>query len=427
MSARPRLRRALSWGVAVACVLVAAACDDGDVPTSTATPTATDGAPAPPSDAPSASPTPATEAGEPDPQPSAGDTGDLLLAWTLGGLPPGFVDAVAALPEVEQVTVVAGDLVDLVASADADGRAADVLDAGWAIPIDAIAIDPAAYAAIRVAAAGETADVIANLAPGEALLGATSAELRGLAAGATITLGGGVDLTVRGVVDDDLVGAAEVVVTTADAAAVGVTTDRFVLLRHRGDHPAVEVAVRGLTDVGMRVRAEGEWPWLRHGDAVLPQAYVKAQFGEFAYRPTGNGLAIQQDDGWVDEYLRTLEVPILGSVTCHRAMAGPLEEALAELVDAGLAEVVDPAQYAGCHHPRLVAGDDGVSRHAWGLAIDVNAADNARGVVSTQDPRLVEAFTTRGFAWGGPWLSPDAMHFEYLGTYAGAVPGSDDP
>lgn len=114
-------------------------------------------------------------------------------------------------------------------------------------------------------------------------------------------------------------------------------------------------------------------------------------------------------------------------MTCHRAIAEPLEAALTELVDADLGHLVDPAQYAVCHHPRLVAADAGVSRHTWGLAIDVNAADNPRGATSTQDPRLVEAFTSRGFAWGGPWLSPDAMHFEYLGPYADAVPEADDP
>jgi hypothetical protein len=42
----------------------------------------------------------------------------------------------------------------------------------------------------------------------------------------------------------------------------------------------------------------------------------------------------------------------------------------------------------------------------------VNVATNALGAVPQLDPRVVEAFTSRGFAWGGDWRRPDGMHFE---------------
>ncbi len=61
-----------------------------------------------------------------------------------------------------------------------------------------------------------------------------------------------------------------------------------------------------------------------------------------------------------------------------------------------------------------------VSRHAWGLAIDLNAAANPYGERSTQDRRLVEVMERNGFAWGGRWATPDAMHFEYMGEGTGA-------
>jgi hypothetical protein len=72
----------------------------------------------------------------------------LLLAWTPAALPEGLVEELATIPGVEATTVVAGDVVDLVASHDAEGRPVDVLDDGWVVPLDALAIDPATYAAI---------------------------------------------------------------------------------------------------------------------------------------------------------------------------------------------------------------------------------------------------------------------------------------
>jgi hypothetical protein len=30
------------------------------------------------------------------------------------------------------------------------------------------------------------------------------------------------------------------------------------------------------------------------------------------------------------------------------------------------------------------------------------------------DRRVVAVFTSLGFQWGGEWLIPDGMHFEYL-------------
>ena len=62
----------------------------------------------------------------------------------------------------------------------------------------------------------------------------------------------------------------------------------------------------------------------------------------------------------------------------------------------------------GCYAPRRInrfnAGG-AISRHAWGIAIDIN-------VKSEYHPRVVEIFNSWGFAWGGTWTSPDEMHFE---------------
>lgn len=348
----------------------------------------------------------------PDVETRGADDG-VVLVWASGGLPDGLTDAVAALPGVEDVAVVAGDRLDLVASRRSDGKPVDVVEDGWAIPLDALAIYPAGYAAFLPVA---DRDVVEGLQPGRVLLGATSAELRGLGAGDRLTVGPDRELVVHAVVDDELVGAAEVVVARADAAMLGIDTDRFLLVRYTGERAALEAAVRWLSNVEVRVRGPGETPYLRHGDAVLPQALIKREFGEFAYQPPAPGeVAFEQDPAWQATNLTAVDLPVLGTARCHRGIVKQLAAALNELVERGLAHLVDPDQFAGCHDARLIAPAGSLSRHAWGIAADLNVDDNPAGQASAQDPRLVDSFTRWGFTWGGFWLVPDPMHVEYVG------------
>ncbi|CAN5571153.1 hypothetical protein BH23ACT7_BH23ACT7_21600 [soil metagenome] len=348
----------------------------------------------------------------PSGRPSLLSEQQVLLAWTAGGLPPGFAEAVAALPLLDRLTVVRGDPVGMVASWDADGRAVDRTAAGFRIPLDTIAVDTATYPALLPQA---DRSAFARLGPDDALLGETSARIRRLGAGATVELAGGVRLVVAGVVPDSLVGAAELVLPLAGADRAGVTTARYLLLSSAAARDDLEAALREVVPTGtaLRVRGPGETPWLRHGDAVLPQAVVKERFGEWSYRP-GPGRDVEQDPAWTAAHIVHQDVPILGEVACHRALIPALRGAMGELEQDGLAWLVDPAQYAGCWVPRLIAAGSAPSRHAWGLAVDLNTAPNPQGVASAQDPRPVETMERWGFTWGGPWLVPDAQHFEYV-------------
>ena len=332
----------------------------------------------------------------------------VLLAWTPGGLRDGFADAVRRLPSVGAVTSVAGGLVELAGSAASDGQPSDVLHDGWVIPLDAMAYDPATYPDfVPTAAAG----LFRDLGPGEGLLSEGSAALRGLGAGATLRLVDGTALRVAAVVDDALVGAAEVAVAAPDLPAL---PQRYLLLRSAVSRPAMEVALRATLPAGvpLRVRGPGETPYLRHGDAVLPQLEIKRRFGEFAYR-RGPAREFEQDPGWARANLVTAAVPLLGDVTCHRAVIDPLRQALSELEAASLGWLVDPQGYAGCAVARFTDDRSSVSRHAWGLALDLNQRTNPMGTAGDQDPRLVEAFAQHGFTWGGSWLVPDPAHLEY--------------
>ena len=344
----------------------------------------------------------------------------VLLAWTPNRLPAGLAGRVRRAPGVRAVTVVKGGRLDLAGSTDADGHVIDRPPRGMTIPLEAIAFDPATYTGFLPASARAA---FRRLAPTEALLGATSARLRRLGPGGRLRLAGGSGggwLTVAGVVDDALVGAAEVAVTRAGGRGVGLTRDRYALLAYRGGRAAVARAVRRALPTGLpvRLRGPGETPFFRAGDAVLPQAMVKERFGEFAWRPAGGG-DFAQDPAWQAANLATGRVPILGRVRCNRVLLPALAGAMRELERHNLAGLVDPAAFAGCWNSRLTRSGTGVSRHAWGAAVDLNVAGNPTGLASAQDPRLVEVMERWGFTWGGRWLVPDPAHFEYLRPPAG--------
>ena len=91
-----------------------------------------------------------------------------------------------------------------------------------------------------------------------------------------------------------------------------------------------------------------------------------------------------------------------------------LFSAMNELRQRNLTGLVDPRAFGGCWNPRLIRADDGILRHAWGAALDLNVNANPTGLASAQDPRLVEVMQRWGSTSGAHWLVPDPSHFEYL-------------
>jgi hypothetical protein len=227
-------------------------------------------------------------------------------------------------------------------------------------------------------------------------------------------LAGGPSFTVAAVVDDVLVGAAELVVS-ADDPSGHAWPPRYLLVSTTGERVGVEKQSQSLLPPGtpVRFRSPGETPFLRDGDAVLPEALIKDRFGEFAYRDLA-GRDIEIDPAWRAAHLVTQDVPILGRITCHRVVIGAVRAALADLVKSNLAALVDPATFAGCFAAKRIAPGEPVSRHAWGVALDINYRGNQTGVSSAQDPRLVAVMARYGFTSGADWLQPDPAHFEYV-------------
>ncbi len=341
----------------------------------------------------------------------------VLLVWASRRLPAGLAARLRAVPGISSVTTVQGDLVGLAKSTTAERRSVHSPRKGMVIPLDAIAFDPATYPSFLPVS---TRTAFRHLGPREALLGATSARLRRLGTGGRLLIGGSRWLTVAGVVDDSLVGGAELALTSAGGSAAGIRTDRYLLVTYRTERAKIETAIRARLQagLGLRFRGPGETPFFRNGDAVLPQALVKERFGEFAYRP-GPGRAFTQDAVWEAGNIVTARMPILGRVRCHRALMRALHGALSELQQRNLGGLVDPSGFGGCWNPRLIRVGAGISRHAWGAAVDLNTRGNPTGLESAQDPRLVEIMRRWGFTWGGDWLIPDPSHFEYLQAQAG--------
>lgn len=321
---------------------------------------------------------------------------ETYLVWATGGLTPALVDGLEG--RFDDLSIVKGDTVEL----DADG--------GGVVPLDGLAIDPVAHSPF------DPDGSLSGLTPGSVALGETSASFRGASVGDEISIGG-VVYRIGAITPDDVVGAAEVVFAASDETAP-VDTDRFALVSTDLERNELEEIVRDMYDgpAPLRIRSRDETPWLRHGDAVLPQIFIKTALGEFAYS-NRSGSEFSQEPAFVEANIVDADVPILGEITCHATVAEMLRGAMGELVEAGLGHLIDPAGFAGCWNPRYIRATTGrpagISRHAWGAAIDLNASSNPVGSAGTQDPRLVAIMLDWGFTWGGDWLVPDPMHFEY--------------
>jgi hypothetical protein len=338
----------------------------------------------------------------------------VLVVWTPGGVPVRTGQVLQDIPGVVAVTTVEAGLDWITSTRGADEALIDRAPRGMRIPFENAYVDPGKYS--EFVPPSERA-LVRSLSPGQAVLAETSAELRGAGEGLRI-MTDGPTLVVKGVIADVSTGGYEAI--TAGSPPNGwAQTDRFVLVRIRraSATQAVTRSVRGLLEPGTRFRvaARGETPFLRYADAVMPQLLIKRAFGEFAARGLPDGTLVI-DPRWRRANIATARVPLLGRVTCHRAIIPQLRNAMTEVRREGLGFTVDANLYGGCYSPRFVNSQPGhrLSHHAWGIAADVNVAENSYGSKPDLDPRLVDIMRRHGFTWGGEWLVPDGMHFEWV-------------
>jgi len=355
----------------------------------------------------------------PDTSPSAPET---FLAWVPRGLPDGFAERVRRLPAIERLTVVAEDNVWLSRSWTAGGELVDHPEWPFRIPLDVAAVNPASFVAFLPPADRTALGAVEN---GEGILGSTSASVRGLGPGAILELGEGARIRIAAVLPDELVGAAELLVSAETGRRIGVVHDRYLLIQPRQGSPMSSASLRRTIgplvpdDLGVfgrvQVRAPGETPYFRAGDAVLPPVLLKALFGEFGARHAkGQPGSLEVDPAWMKANLLTTRIPMVEKeVTCHRGIIPQLRGAMRELRDAGLGHLIE--SFNGCFVPRFISRDPTalLSHHSWGIAFDLNLVGNYYGDRPHQDPRLVDTLARWGFLWGGDFVVPDGNHFEY--------------
>jgi hypothetical protein len=341
-----------------------------------------------------------------------------VVIWSTRDLPAGLDQAVAAIAGVRWVTRLSVGMVDL-AGVSGGTQPMPRRARGAILPVSIAALEPSP----------DTDEPISKaLAAGEAAVTQTAATLRGIAPGATVTLVAGATrraFRVGAVVDDVEGRNREILIPLAQAGGLGLTAPRTLITSVRPE--AVGDAVRAMhdltADVRARVRALGsEGAEDQTEGAILGFAEVKTIFGEFTYRPA-SGTMVTIDPAWVSANIVKVRVPLLGLIACNKRLIPQLTGAMQELQARGLAGLI--RQSSGCYSPRMQVGNTyALSRHAYGIAVDVNAARNPYGETPSQDHRLVEVMERWGFTWGGRWLVPDGMHFEFLRYVDPAAPSS---
>jgi hypothetical protein len=278
-------------------------------------------------------------------------------------------------------------------------------------------------------------DVSALLAPDAIVMGATTAGLRGAQAGDVLQLvasrGGIVPFRIAAVLPDARIGGTELLMSPQGADRLGIARLSRALLWNPSSHAVMDAALanNGLVSTSIRIRRSWDPP---DPDNTIGMAQTKALLGEFTYRVNANG-SVSQNDAWVAASLPAGRVLLNGSIPirarCHNVIEPALSAALAEVAAAGLGGTIDVGDAntaGGCHVARFnrLTPDSSLgylSRHSWGMALDTNTQGSCQGCAPPNFATrpggctTVQIFRKHGFAWGGNFLTPDGMHFEYVG------------
>lgn len=280
--------------------------------------------------------------------------------------------------------------------------------------VAAVGVDPSSFRGLTAPGTAEADAVWQAVARGELVASHAVGGDAGLTLGGPVPVtpaGGGAPTPLRlGALATTGLPRSDIVVDDATAARLGLQPATGVLVVAP---PGTDAAV-----LGGRVRevaGSGVQVDLLNAPASPPVSFLTgskaaAAFGSFSYKYYPDGT-IEPDPAWVRANIVDATVPILGRVTCHRLMVPQLRAALQEVQDSGLGGLL--RTYDGCFVPRFIPNTDkAVSLHAWGIAIDMDASTNYRGIRGTMDDRIVAIMKKWGFRWGGDWSYTDPMHFE---------------
>jgi hypothetical protein len=341
---------------------------------------------------------------------------ETWLAWVPGGLPSGFGDLIGGVQGITATTTAAADIAWLTASFDANGDPVDQPPSTMMIPLDTTAIDPTFAAFVPQ----PERQLVQNLRAGEAILSESEASLRGLGAGSTLVFQGADQLQVAGTLPDDLMGSYEMLVTRETGRRIAVVHDRYVLFHAKGAKATPDALVTALEELlptdapypVVEVRAPGDTRYLRANDRSMPPLLLKRTFGEFLAHP-GLGTQLEIDQRWVQDHIRSVTLPTLGTVTCNDAILRPLKQAVRLLASADQTALV--TDVGACFAPTYaVTGPTGpLDEASWGVSIQLNPSVNLPGQSPEQSKTLVQAMARAGFGWAGVDGYPQGALFRY--------------
>jgi hypothetical protein len=157
--------------------------------------------------------------------------------------------------------------------------------------------------------------------------------------------------------------------------------------------------------------------------------------------PTNDAFATALYGGWTESELwaRQRKVRFLGkALNVHEMIVEPLARVEAGILRAAerseaARKFVEGIDYAGAYNYRRIRGQNELSRHSYGIAVDILPKGRAARKtywlwVSEENPdwpttpldkrwmppdEIIRIFEEQGFIWGGKWLDFDTMHFEY--------------
>jgi D-alanyl-D-alanine carboxypeptidase len=271
-------------------------------------------------------------------------------------------------------------------------------------------------------------DIPPLLDSGSVVMNEMTAGLTSAAAGDVIVMqaanGSAVPLTVTAIRPYDQLGGADLVFTYDVANRLGATADTRAVIYDVGDRAVLEKALRDVGLIGRKdTKVNRSWD-PPDPDDTLSTVRTKVALGEPWYGFASNGSVVMHPT-WKATNLTSERVLLNNTIRvraqCHVKVVDDLKAALAEVAAAGLGSAIDVGNtntYGGCYVPRfsVTSGQIGfLSRHTYGMAIDMNTITNCGGCRPPMNCDVVRIFRKHRFAWGGNFRRPDGMHFEWVG------------
>jgi hypothetical protein len=274
--------------------------------------------------------------------------------------------------------------------------------------------------------------VAANLTATDIVMSARTARLRRAQAGDVVDLvasdGSVLAFTIAEVVPDEITGGTELLLSLSAGDRLGVSRLSRIVLWGFGSRSALnaELVRQNLISTSIRVRRSWDPP---DPDFTLGMARTKEALGEFAYRVNASG-SVSLDAAWKNANITSGSIGQLRLQTgCHRVVRAALTNAMNEVISSGLENTINyehANSAGGCYLARFnrLTPNSSIgflSRHSWGMAIDTNTIGSCQGCAPPDFATIpggcdvVRIFRKHGFAWGGNFLTPDGMHYEWVG------------